>query len=56
MWSALENVPHALERNVYSGFICSALVLYIVVCRQKLNSTGLLCHLGPLLPYLLSVE
>ena len=43
MWSVLENVPCALEKNVYSGYFgCNVL---------KISIKSNLYHLGSLLPY-----
>ena len=44
MWSVPENIPCVLQKNVYSALID------VLSCRYQLNLTGLLSHLGLLLP------
>ena len=46
MWSILENVPCALEKNIYSG-----LFVWMQFPEESNNIIVLLCHLGSLLPY-----
>ena len=45
MWSVLMNVPCALGRNMYSGF------LDIMFWKFQLSLTSVLHNLGSLLPY-----
>ena len=49
MWSIMENVPCALEKNIYSvAFEWDA-------CEYQLNSFGLIYHLWPVFPYWFAV-
>ena len=50
MWSILENVPYALEKNV-----CVLLHLGVEFCRCLLSPSVLVCCSVPPCPYLFSV-